>query len=50
MIFGSVENSDPGSGAFWPWIRDPEKVFSESRISDPGSQTHIFDSLVTNVW
>ncbi len=29
-------------------IRDPEEVFSGSRISDPGSQTYIFDSLMTN--
>jgi hypothetical protein len=32
----------PGSG-----IRDPGKVFSGSRISDPGSQTQIFESLFT---
>jgi hypothetical protein len=32
-----------GSGS---GIRDPEKVF----FSDPGSQTHIFESLVTNFW
>ncbi len=52
---------DPGSGAFLtpgsgirslfdPWIRDPEWVFSGSRISDPGSQTHIFESLMTIFW
>jgi hypothetical protein len=28
--------ADPGSGAFFdPWIRDPEYVFSGSRIPDP---------------
>ncbi len=32
---------------FDPWIRDPEYVFSGSRISDPGSQDHIFKSFLT---
>ncbi len=32
---------------FDPWIQDPEKVFSGSRISDPGSQPHIFENLLT---
>jgi hypothetical protein len=39
-----------GSGIrclFDPWIRDPEWVYSGSRISDSGSLTHIFESLVT---
>ncbi len=33
---------------FWPWIRN--RVFSDpkSQFSDPGSQTHIFGSLMTN--
>jgi hypothetical protein len=40
---------------FDPWIRDPGWVFFRipdlgSRISDPGSQTHIFESLVTIFW
>jgi len=30
---------------FWSWIRD--RFF---RISDPGSQPHIFESLMTNFW
>ncbi len=30
--------------------RDPGLVFSGSWISDPRSQTHIFDSLMTNFW
>ncbi len=37
-----------GSGIrclFDPWIRDPEWVFP-----DPGSQTHIFESLLTIIW
>ncbi len=39
----SVADPDPGSGAFWPLdpgsgIRDPEWVFSGSRISDPASR------------
>ncbi len=40
----------------WTWIWDPEMVYSGSRIldlgswiSDPGSQPHIFYSLVTNL-
>ncbi len=38
---------------FWPrfrgsWIQN--RFFSGSRISDPGSQTHIFESLVTIFW
>ncbi len=32
---------------FDPWIRDPEWVFSGSRISDPGSQDHILKSFLT---
>jgi hypothetical protein len=38
----SVNDPDPGSDGFFdPWIRDPKWVFSGSRISDPGNQTHI---------
>ncbi len=33
---------------FLSWIRDPEQAFSGSLISDPGSQTHIFDIIMTN--
>ena len=33
-------------GLFDPWIQDP-KVFSGSRISDLGSQPHIFENLLT---
>ncbi len=49
----SVADPNPGSEIrclFDPWIRDPEWVYSGSRISDPGSQTHIFESLVTTFW
>jgi hypothetical protein len=41
---------DPGSGAFLTpgsGIRDPEWVFSGSRISDLGSQDHILKSFLT---
>jgi hypothetical protein len=38
--FSGSRISGPGS-----WIPDPE-----SRIPDSGSQTHIFESLVTNFW
>ncbi len=46
----SVADPDLGSGAFltldpWSWIG-----FFRIRISDPESQTHIFDSLMTNLW
>jgi hypothetical protein len=37
----SVADSYPGSGAFFDLL-DPGKVF-------PGSQTHIFESLVTSM-
>jgi len=37
----SIANPDPGTSAFL--TLDPEKVFP-----DPGSQTHIFDSLMTD--
>jgi hypothetical protein len=46
----NLENQCCGSGIrclFGPSIRDPEYVFSESWISDPGSQTHTFESLMT---
>jgi hypothetical protein len=38
IILTSVADPDPGSGIrclFDPWIRDPEWVFSGSRIPDP---------------
>jgi hypothetical protein len=37
---------------FDPWIGDPGSGMglSGSRILDPGSQTHIFESLVTTFW
>jgi hypothetical protein len=44
---------DPGSGAFLtPGSGIRNRAFPDpgSRISDPGSQTHIFESLVTIVW
>ncbi len=37
-----------GSVAFWPL--DPDPGSGISFFPDPGSQTHIFESLVTNVW
>jgi hypothetical protein len=52
-LSGSVADPDPGSGAFLTpgsGIRNgfiPKWVYSGSRILDPGSQTHIFESLVT---
>jgi hypothetical protein len=42
-----------GSGIrclFEPGIQDPEKVFSGSRISDPGSQDHIFKSFFEKIF
>jgi hypothetical protein len=46
MPFNSV--ADPGSGAFLtPGSGIRNRFF---RISDPGSQTHIFESLVTIFW
>jgi hypothetical protein len=47
--------ADPGSGIrclFDPWIGDPGSVIGFFRIpiSDPGSQTLIFEGLVTIVW
>jgi len=46
----SVADPDPGSGAFLTpgsVIRDPEWVFSGSRISDPGSKDRILKGLLT---
>jgi hypothetical protein len=40
-VQSSVADPDPGSGAF---------LAPGSRISDPGSQTHIFESSVTIFW
>jgi hypothetical protein len=37
----SVADPDPGSGAF---------LTPGSEIRDPGSQTHIFERLVTTFW
>ncbi len=45
-LFSSV--ADPGSGAFL--TLDPGSGIGFSRISDPGSQPHIFNSLMTSVW
>ena len=42
---GAFLNLDPGSGIGFFRISDPA-----SRISDPGSQTQIFDSLMTTSW
>jgi hypothetical protein len=50
VLVGSVAVPDPGSGIrclFDPWIRDPGSGIGFFRISDPGSQNHIFESLVT---
>jgi hypothetical protein len=41
--FSSVEDPDPGSDAFLT----PGSGIGFFRISDPGSQTHIFESFVT---
>jgi hypothetical protein len=45
--------ADPGSGIrclFDPWIRDPGSGIGFFRIPDYGSQTQIFESLVTIFW
>ncbi len=52
QLTSSVADPDPGSRIrclFDPWIQNPEKGFSRSRIY-PRSQTHIFGSLVTIFW
>jgi hypothetical protein len=49
----SVADSDPGSGAFLtPRSGIRNRVFPDTacRISDPGSQTHTFQSFVTILW
>ncbi len=49
----SVADPDPGSGAFLtPGSGILNRFFPDpgSRISDPGSQTHIFESLETIFW
>ncbi len=47
----SVADPDAGSGTFWtPGSGIRNRFFSGSRISDPGSQTHIFQSIVTIFW
>ncbi len=45
-IFASV--ADPGSGAFL--TPDPGSGIGFFQIPDLGSQTHIFEGLVTNFW
>ncbi len=50
---GSVADPDSGSGAFLtpdPGSGIRNRFFSGSRISDPGSLTHIFEGLVTIFW
>ncbi len=48
---GSGSVADPGSGAFLtPGSGIRNSFFSGSRISDPGSQTYSFESLVTMFW
>jgi hypothetical protein len=44
----SVADPDPGSGAFW--TPGPGSGIRNGFIPDPGSQTHIFLSLMTNFW
>ncbi len=41
----SVADPDPESGSFF----DPGSGIGFFRIPDPGYQTHIFDSLLTNI-
>ncbi len=51
--FRSVADPDPGSGAFLtPGSGIRNRFFPDpgSRIPDPGSQTHTFESLVTIFW
>ncbi len=53
MYPGSVADPDPGSGAFLtPGSGIRNRFFPDpgSRIPDLGSQTHIFESLVTIFW
>jgi len=48
LIFSPRQCCGSGSGIrclLDPWIRDPEWVFSGSRISDPGSKDHILKSF-----
>jgi hypothetical protein len=52
-VVTSVADPDLGSGAFLtPGSGIRNRFFPDlgSRISDPGSQTHIFESLVTIFW
>ncbi len=44
----SVADPDPGSGAFLN--PGPGSGILNRFFPDPGSQTHIFESLVTNFW
>jgi hypothetical protein len=47
-MFAVSSIADPGSGAFL--IPGSGSGMGFSRISDPGSQTHNFESLVTIFW
>ncbi len=52
-IEGKLCHQCCGSGIrclFDPWTRIRDRFFSGSQISDPGSQTHIFERIVTNFW
>jgi hypothetical protein len=49
-LYFSVADPDPGSGAFLTPGSGIRNRFSGSRISDPESQTHTFESLVTIFW
>jgi hypothetical protein len=46
MVGSSVADPDPGSGAFLT----PGSGIRNRFFPDPGSQTHIFESLVTIFW
>ncbi len=50
LCFSKSSGVDPdlGSGAFLSL--DPGSGIGLSRILDPESQTHIFESLVTTLW
>jgi hypothetical protein len=53
FVFSSVADPDPGSGAsLTPGSGIRNRFFPDpgSRISDPGFQTHSFESLVTIFW
>jgi hypothetical protein len=47
----SVADPDQGTGAFLiPEFEIRNRFFHGSWISDPGSKTHIFESLLTILW